>query len=37
MYGERILGLVEVITEPQLLYQRLVYSVCNFKDKGCTV
>ena len=37
MYGERILGLVEVIAEPKLLYQWQIYSVCNFKGKGCTV
>ena len=36
MFGERILGLKEVITEPKLLYQRQIYSVCNFKGKGCT-
>ena len=35
MFGKRILGLKEVITEPNLLYQRQIYSVCNFKGKGC--
>ena len=35
MFGERMLGLKEVITEPKLLYQRQIYSVCNFKGKGC--
>ena len=35
--GERTLGLGEVSTEPKLLYQRQIYSVCNLKGKGCTV
>ena len=33
MYGEQILGLVEVITAPKLLYQRQIYSVCNLKGQ----
>ena len=37
MYGKRILRLEEVITEPKLLYQRQIYSVCNIKGKGYTV
>ena len=37
MFGEQILGLKKVTTEPKLLYQRQTYSVCNFKGKGCTV
>ena len=37
MLGEQILGLQEVITEPKLLYRQQIYSVCNFKGKGCTV
>ena len=31
MFGEQILGLKKVITEPKLLYQRQTYSVCNFQ------
>ena len=34
MYGEGILGLTEVITEPKLLYQQQIYSACNFNCKG---
>ena len=37
MYGKRISGLEEVTTEPKLLYQRQIYSVCNFKGKVYTV